>query len=146
MTRHLPAAARYLLGAIFVVFGINAFLHFIPTPAPPEKVVPFMVGLASTGYFFPLLKVTEIGSGLLLLSNRFVPLALVLLSPVVVNIAAFHLALQPSGLGLAAFMVALQSYLGWAYRSSFRGVLAARAEPSTATAHRSTDRVPAHAS
>jgi hypothetical protein len=137
MIRHLPAAARYLLGTIFVVFGSNAFLHFIPTPPPPDKVIPFMTGLASTGYFFPLLKATEIGSGLLLLANRFVPLALVLLSPVVVNIVAFHLALQPSGLGIALLLVVLQSYLGWAYRSSFRGVLAAYARPSSAPAHRS---------
>jgi putative oxidoreductase len=142
MTRHLPTVARTILGTIFVVFGINAFLHFIPMPPPAEEVLPFMTGLMSTGYFFPLLKVTEIGSGLLLLSNRFVPLALVLLSPVIVQIAAFHLFLDRSGLSLAILMVIMQAYLGWAYRNQFLGVLAARAEPAPGAQTPSSSRVP----
>jgi hypothetical protein len=134
------------LGTIFVVFGLNAFLNFIPTPPPAPNTVAFMTGLASTGYFFPLLKATEIGSGLLLLSNRYVPLALVLLSPVIVNIAAFHWVVDPSGLAMALLLLLLQSYLGWAYRGAFRGVLAARTEPTRAADSRTSARVPAHAS
>lgn len=146
MTRHLPSVARYLLGTIFFVFGLNAFLHFIPNPPPPERVMPFMTGMMSTGYFFPLLKGTEIACGALLLSNRFVPLALVVLSPIVVQIAAFHFLFEPSGAGMAAFLVLTQSYLGWAYRGYFRGVLTMKTEAAQGSAAPKSSRVPATAS
>jgi uncharacterized membrane protein YphA (DoxX/SURF4 family) len=133
MSRYVPHIARILLGTIFVLSGIVMLLHLVPTPPPPEKVLPFMTGMMSTGYFFPLLKATEITCGLLLLSNRFVPLALVVLSPVIVHIAALHLFLDRSGLGIALTMVALQAYLGWAYRSYFRGVLTAKTEPASSS-------------
>lgn len=129
MTRHLPTIARVLLGLIFFVFGLNGFLNFIPAPPPPEVIVPFMKGLMSTGYFFPLLKATEVTCGLLLLANRFVPLALILLSPIIVQIAAFHFLLAHNGYAMVAFLVATQAYLGWAYRSHFRSVLVAKAIP-----------------
>lgn len=142
MTRHLPSIARYLLGTVFFVFGLNGFLHFIPTPPPSEKVLPFMTGMMSTGYFFPLLKATEVTSGFLLLSNRFVPLALVLLSPIIVQIAAFHLFLDGSGVGMVVVLLVAQGYLGWAYRSYFRGVLTARTEPARRSDSPNSSRVP----
>jgi uncharacterized membrane protein YphA (DoxX/SURF4 family) len=129
--RYAPTAARILLGLIFFVFGLNGFLQFIPMPPPPAAAGAFLGALAATGYMFPLIKTTEVLAGALLLSNRFVPLALVLLSPIVVNIAAFHLVLSP-GIGLVAVIAALMLYLAWAYRGSFRGVLAAKAAPTDA--------------
>ena len=142
MARHLPTIARYLLGLVFFVFGLNGFLNFIPTPPPDPKVVPFMTGLMSTGYFFPLLKATEVTCGGLLLSNRFVPLALVVLSPIIVQISAFHFVLAPSGIGMVALVLVLQVYLAWTYRSYFRRVLIAKAEPFQTAANPKSNRVP----
>lgn len=147
MTRYLPMVVRFLIGAIFFVFGLNGFFNFIPMPAtPPQKVVPFMTGLMAAGYFFPLLKLTETVCGLLLLTNRFVPLALVVLAPIVVNIAAVHFVLDPSGAPMAAFLLVALAYLGWEYRSYYRGVLTSRAEPAHSSARRSSNQVPATAS
>lgn len=120
-----PTAARLLLGLIFFVFGLNGFLHFLPMPPPEGVAGTFMGGLAATGYFFPLLKGTEVLAGLLLLGNRFVPLALIVLAPIVVQIAAFHLFLAPASLAMAGFLVVAEAYLAWTHRVAFQGVLAA---------------------
>lgn len=122
-----PTAARVLVGVVFLVFGLNGFLHFIPQPPPSGGALAFTGGLASAAYFFPLLKGIEVAAGALLLSNRFVPLALTVLAPVVVNIVAFHLFLAPAGLPLVLAILALEVYLAWSYRSAFAGVLASRA-------------------
>jgi uncharacterized membrane protein YphA (DoxX/SURF4 family) len=129
--RHLPAIARVLLGLMFLVFGLNGFLNFIPQPKDPipEGAMAFAGAMMKTGYLFQLVKGTEVVVGALLLVNRFVPLALVILAPVLVNIVAFHVFLAPSGLGLLAVIVALDLYLAWAYRSAFRALLAARVAP-----------------
>jgi len=129
--RHLPAIARVLLGLMFLVFGLNGFLNFIPQPKDPipEGAMAFAGAMMKTGYLFQLVKGTEVVVGALLLVNRFVPLALVILAPVLVNIVAFHVFLAPSGLGLLAVIVALDLYLAWTYRSAFRAVLAARVIP-----------------
>jgi hypothetical protein len=136
MVSKAPVAARLLLGLGFLVFGLNGFFHFLPQPAPPARALGFLGGLASSGYFFPLLKSTEIAAGILLLSNRFVPLALTVLAPVLVNIVAFHLFLAPAQIVVPLFLMALELYLAWAYRASFRGVLATRARPAPADAAR----------
>jgi uncharacterized membrane protein YphA (DoxX/SURF4 family) len=129
-TRHFPTVARVLLGLMFAVFGLNGFLNFIPTPAtpPPEGAMAFAIALMKTGYMMPLIKGTELLAGVLLLLNRFVPLALVLLAPVVVNIVAFHAFLAPTGLGMTVVIVGLQLYLAWSYRSAYRLLLTARAK------------------
>jgi hypothetical protein len=129
VVRHLPATARILLGVVFFVFGLNGFLHFLPQPAPPERALAFVGALMGTGYMFPLIKGTETVVGALLLSNRLVPLALTLIAPIIVNIAAFHAALEPSGLPLAIFVLALELFLAWAYRDAFRPMLAVHAKP-----------------
>src|SRR5438046_2152993 len=96
----LPVAARFILGAAFFVFGLNGFLHFLPNPPAPPAAAGFAGALAATGYMFPLLKGTEVLAGFLLVSGLFVPLALALLAPVLVNILAFHAFLAPAGLPL----------------------------------------------
>ena len=96
----LPAVARILLGLVFFVFGLNGFLHFLPQPPLSGPAGDLMGALAATGYMFPLIKGTEVVVGALLLSGRFVPLALTVLAPVLVHIAAFHLALAPTSLGM----------------------------------------------
>lgn len=129
-----PVAARLLLGGAFLLFGLNGFFQFLPMPPVPGRAGEFLGALAATGYMFPLIKGTEVAAGALLLSGRFVPLALTLLAPVVVNILAYHAALAPAGLGLPVVLAALGVYLAYAYRASFAGVLASGAQPVSAAA------------
>lgn len=126
----LTMAARILLGLIFTVFGLNGFLNFLPPPELPEAAVPFMTGLASTGYFFPMLKLVEVVAGICLLAGLFVPLALILLAPIVVNIAMFHFLLAPGEWWMGVLVVVLEIIVAWGYRDSFSGVLEMRAKPS----------------
>lgn len=121
--------ARIVLGLIFVVFGLNGFLQFLPPPPLEGSAAAFMGALAATGYMFPLIKGTEVVAGALLLGNRYVPLALVLLAPVVVNIVLFHTVLAPPN-PVTFMVVGLLGFLAWAYRDSYQGVLAAIAKPS----------------
>ncbi|MDP3072980.1 MAG: DoxX family protein [Opitutaceae bacterium] len=130
--RHLPTIARVLLGLVFFVFGLNGFFFFIPAPPPeqlPAGLVAFSTAMMNTGYLFQLVKGTEVLVGALLLLNRFVPLALTLLAPVIVNIVAVHALLAPSGLPMAVVILGLELYLAWSYRSAFRPMLAARVTP-----------------
>ena len=129
--RRLAAVARLLLGLVFLVFGLNGFFNFIPPPpAPmPAGAVAFIGALVGTGYMLPLLAVTQTIVGGLLLLNRFVPLALALIAPVIVNIVAFHVFLEPTGIVIAFVVLALEIYLAWAYRAAFRSMLASRAMP-----------------
>lgn len=129
LSRKVPVIARIFLGALFLLFGLNGFLHFLPMPPVPEKAGAFLGALAASGYMFPLIKGTEVIAGLLLLSGRFVPLALTVLAPVVVNIVAYHAALAPEGLVLPLVLTAVGVYLAYAYRASFKGVLEANAKP-----------------
>jgi uncharacterized membrane protein YphA (DoxX/SURF4 family) len=127
---YAPAVGRVLLGLVFFTFGLNGFLQFLPAPSPPpEAAMAFAGALMKTGYMFPLIKGTEVLVGALLLSNRFVPLALALIAPVVVNIVAFHLALAPSGIALASVVLVLELFLAWSYRNAYRPMLAARTSP-----------------
>jgi len=126
----VPTVARVLLGLLFFVFGLNGFLHLMPQPPEPPAALAFLGGLAGAGYFFPLLKATETIAGALLLLNRFVPLALVVLAPVIVNIVAFHAFLAPAGLPVALGALALELVLAWSYRGAYLGVLDARAVPA----------------
>jgi hypothetical protein len=129
-SRYVPGAARYLLGAVFFVCGLNRFLNFLPAPTGPvsEGAMLFAGALFKTGYMFPLIKGTEVLCATLLLTNRFVPLALALLAPVTINIVAFHAFLAPSGLGLAVFLMLLQIRLAWAHRSVYAPMLTPRAK------------------
>src|SRR5712671_7648069 len=93
--------ARSLLGLVFVVFGSNMFLHFIPMPPPPEGPArDFMTALFMSHYVYVVGALQVVG-GLLLLAGRWVPLGLTLLGPVIVNILCFHILMAPSGLPMA---------------------------------------------
>jgi putative oxidoreductase len=122
--------ARILLGLIFVVFGLNGFLNFIPRPRiPPSYLLDFVTVMGKSHYMVPVFVLQVIG-GLLLLVNRFVPLALALLGPVLVNIWIFHLLFQPSGLPPGAFTTLLWLIVFYAYRQYFAGIFTANATPS----------------
>ncbi len=129
--RHLTTAARILMGLAFVVFGLNGFLNFLPQPKTPmpEGAAGFAGALMKTGYMFPLVAGTQLLVGVLLLLNRFVPLALALIAPIIVNIIAFHVFLAPSTIGPGILVLVLELYLAWAYRKAYRPMLAMRAKP-----------------
>ncbi len=129
--RHIPTFVRIVMGLMFFVFGLNGFLHFIPQPkdAMPEGAVAFAGALMNTGYMFHLVAGTQFIVGVLLLLNRFVPLALALLAPIIVGIVTFHLFLAPKGTGMAIFVLVMELYLAWAYRSAFRPMLKMRVTP-----------------
>jgi len=128
---YLPAVLRVLIGALFVVMGLNLIFNFLPQPpgAMSPGAVAFGNGLAASGYMPVLLGGTQVVAGALLLVSRYVPLALALLAPVIVNIVFFHAFLQRSGLVVAIPVAAIEMYLAWVYRDYFRSVLTARANP-----------------
>ena len=130
LTRTLPVSfhllARVLLGLTFFVFGLNGFLHFLPQPTPPPAAGAFFGALYASGYMLPLLKGTEVLAGALLLAGIFVPLALALLAPIIVNIVAFHLFLAPGNWGVLALVLASELFLAWTYRAAFAPMLRVR--------------------
>ena len=130
-TRHFPTIARILLGLPLFIFGLNAFFNFIPQPTTPmpEGAAAFAGALMKSGYMMQLIGVTQLIVGLFLLSNRFVPLALALFAPFMVNSVAFHLFLERTGLVMAIIFLALELYLAWSYRQAYRSMLAARVDP-----------------
>jgi uncharacterized membrane protein YphA (DoxX/SURF4 family) len=128
-TRFFPAIARVLFGLPLVVFGLNGFLNFIKPPPDlvmSEKAIQFSTALMESGYMTPLIGTTLLVPGLLLLINRFVPLALVLLAPFLVNSILFHVFLERSGLPMAVIFVALELYLAWVYRAAYRPLFVSR--------------------
>ncbi len=130
--RHLPAIARYLMGLPLLLFGLNAFLNFIPQPKTPMPAgaADFTGALMRSGYMMQLIGTTHLLVAASLLSNRFVPLGLALFAPFIVNAMAFHLCLERTGLPIAAVFMALELYLAWKYRRAFQGMLASRASPA----------------
>ena len=117
---------RLFLGLVFIVFGLNFFLHFMPTPPAPPRGAAFAGALFASGYLFPLVAATQVVAGLLLVSNRFVALTLTVLAPIVINIVGFHLFLAPSGLGLALALLASELALAWNHRAAFAPMLRPR--------------------
>jgi putative oxidoreductase len=117
--------ARVLLGLVFVVFGSNIFLHFIPMPRPPATLAgDFSKALVESHYIYVVGLLQVIG-GLLLLIGRYIPLGLTLLGPVIVNIVLVHIFLDPSGLPIAIIISLLFIFLVWRYRDAFAGILRA---------------------
>jgi uncharacterized membrane protein YphA (DoxX/SURF4 family) len=110
---------RILLGLVFGVMPWMAVLHLAPNPPMPPAATAFVTALARSGYMLPLVWGTEIVGGLLVLSGIFVPFALVLLAPVVVNIFLYHVFLNRSGLGLAIVICALEMFVAWQHRRAF---------------------------
>jgi len=124
----VAAIARYLLGLMFLVFGSNMFLNFIPMgPMPTGLAGQFTVALFAAHYFYVVGAIMVI-SGVLLVVNRFVGLGLTLLGPVLFNILTFHLLMSPSGIGPGAFATLLWLLVAWEHRIVFERLFAARLE------------------
>src|ERR1700750_650586 len=104
--KRASAIARYLAGVIFLVFGLNGFLNFIPMPPPGGIAGEFMGALYASHYLWVIFAF-QLVAALLLLANRYVPLALAILAPVIVNILSFHILMAPTGLPLALFVAVL---------------------------------------
>jgi hypothetical protein len=114
--------ARYLLGVIFLVFGLNGFFHFIPQPPPSGLALQFLMAV-SASHFMAAVFAVQIAGGALLLLNRYVPLALVMLSAVIFNIVVFHVTMAPSGLPFALVVVVLWLLVAAGVRTAFGGIL-----------------------
>lgn len=119
--------ARILLGLLFTVFGLNGFLHFIPAQMPTGLAGQYM-GALFMSHYYVVIFLCQLAGGLLLLVNRYVPLGLILLGPVLVNILLFHLNLLPQGLPMALFAVVMWLVIFFSVRKAFAGVFASRVE------------------
>src|SRR5437870_3305704 len=118
----IATIARFLLGFIFFVFALNGFLHFIPASLPSGTAGQFVGALFVSNYLVVVF-LLQLISAVLLLSNRYVPLALTLLAPIIVNILLFHMLMAPSGLLLAMVVTMLWIVVFLSVRSAFAGLL-----------------------
>jgi len=114
--------ARYLLGLTFLTFGLNGFLNFIPMPPPTGTTAQFF-GAIFVSHLYVVLFVLQIAPALLLLVNRYVPLALTILAPIIFNILCIHIFMAPVGLPLAVVVTVLWFLTTWSVRSAFSGIL-----------------------
>jgi putative oxidoreductase len=114
--------ARVLLGLAFVVFGSNAFFHFLPMPPPPQGLVgEYLHMFFASGYVY-VIGGLQLLCGLLLLVGRFVPLALTILGGIIFNILVFHALMAPEGFPPAIVVTILELFLVWRYREAFAGI------------------------
>ena len=118
----LTVIVRVLLGVMFVVFGSNVFLHFLPMPPMSGHPADFFSVMSATGYLTWIGAFEMIG-GALLLVGRFVPLGLLVIGPIVLNIDVYHLCVDRSGLGMAAIVSALSLFSVWRSRRAFEGLI-----------------------
>jgi putative oxidoreductase len=119
--------ARILLGLVFTVFGLNAFLGFIPMPPLPSGLAGQFIGALFASHYVYVVSAVQLAGGVLLLVNRYVPLALVLLGPVIVNIFFFHVLMDWTGLPTAILVVLLWGILAFRHRQHFSGIFVQRA-------------------
>jgi putative oxidoreductase len=119
--------ARILLGLVFLVFGLNGFLNFLHAPIPPGPAGQFVTLLGPTIYM-QFVSLVQVAGGLLLLSGQFIPLALILLGPVIVNILLFHISFQPAGLPPGLLAAVLWFIIFFGVRRAFAGVFAQKVE------------------
>jgi putative oxidoreductase len=118
--------ARYLLGLIFLVFGLNGFLHFIPMPPPKGVLAGQFAGAIFASHYWVVVFGIQVLGGVLLLVNLYVVLALVLLGPVIVNILFFHALMAPEGIPLATVVVILWAILAVRYKQYLASIFVQR--------------------
>src|ERR1700683_750076 len=125
--RTASVVARYLTGVIFLVMGLNGFLNFIPLP-PPSGVAGQFMGALYVSHYLWVIFAFQVLAGVLLLVNRYVPLAVAVLAPIIVNILSFHTLMAPSGLSLALFVAVLWAVIFVDVRPAFAGLLQSRVD------------------
>ncbi len=119
---------RILLGFMFTVFGLNGFFHFIPQPPPANPLAIQYMTVLATSHYFVVVFLVQVVAGVLLLSGRFIPLALAMLAPVLVNILLYHSLMDPSGLPVAGFATILWIVIFVRFRAAFNGLFQSRLE------------------
>ena len=126
--------SRYLLGLVFLVFGLNGFLHFIPVPPPKDPLARQYLGALFVSHYLVMIYLLQIVPGALLLANRYVPLALTLLGPVLANIVFFHAFMAPEGLPLPLVLTVLWVVVACYHRAAFAGLFQTRGPQSAVLA------------
>ncbi|HUR09833.1 MAG TPA: hypothetical protein VM012_00605 [Flavitalea sp.] len=115
--------SRILLGIIYLVFGLDYFLHFIPyQPNHTGRVAAFKAALMDVGYFYPMIKSIQIAGGLSLITNRYAPFFAVVLFPISLNVFLYHTILVPSGWPMGVLLIVPNLFLGYAYRNYYSGM------------------------
>ena len=117
---------RVLMGLLLIFASVTFFLNLIQPPPMTGDIKTFNEGLAASGYLFTLLKFTELVCGIAFVTGRYVPLASVVIAPVIVNIFFVHLFLAPEGLPVAIFLVLGNLFLAYAYWDKFKPLLEAK--------------------
>ena len=128
--RTASVIARYLTGVIFLVMGLNGFLNFIPLP-PPVGIAGQFMGVLYVSHYLWVIFAFQVMAGVLLLVNRYVPLAVAVLAPVIVNILSFHALMDPSGLPLALLVAVLWAVIFVDVRPAFAGLFQSRVDRSS---------------
>ncbi len=119
----ITVVARILLGVVFVFFGLNGLLNFLPQPPLPPGPAGQFLGALFASHYVVAVALLQVVSGALFLVNRYVPLALTLIGPVIVNILLFHLLMAPAGIFPGALAAVFWIIVAWHYRSAFAGIL-----------------------
>lgn len=117
---------RTLMGLLFLFASITYLFNLIPPPPLSGNVKLFMDGMLATGYMMTLIKITELSCGVAFVANRFVPLASVVIAPIIVNISFFHLIVDQSGLPVAIFLVFANSFVAYSNWAKYKPMLAAK--------------------
>jgi len=121
--KKLTTISRVLLGFIYLVFGLDYFLHFIPyEPNHTGRVAAFKAGLKGVGYFYPMIKSIQIVGGISLLINQYAPFFAVVLFPISINVFLYHTILVPSGWLMGVLLIIPNLFLGYAYRKYYSGM------------------------
>ena len=121
--------ARVVLGFIYLVFGLDYFLHFIPyQPNHTGAAAALKNGLMAAPYMYPMMKSIQIIGGISLLTNRYAPFFAVVLFPISLNVFLFHTVLVPSGWLMGVLLLVPNLFLGYAYRNYYSGMFVRKAE------------------
>ncbi|MGH1365654.1 MAG: DoxX protein [Calditrichia bacterium] len=136
MQERIPQITRLVLGAILLIFGINKFAAFLPNFELQGDALAFMTALVGTGYIMPIVAIVEIAVGAMLVSNKYVPLALLLLAPISVNIVGFHAFLDPANIAPGLIVAAANLVLLFAYKPYYSGALTQDAVANPAAAEK----------
>jgi putative oxidoreductase len=119
--------SRILLGFLYLVFGLDYFLHFIPyQPNHTGRVAAFKAALVGVGYFYPMIKSIQVFGGISLLINRYAPFSAVVVFPISVNVFLYHTILVPSGWLMGVLLIVPNLFLGYAYRKYYSSMFVAK--------------------
>jgi hypothetical protein len=125
--KKFTTVSRVLLGFLYLVFGLDYFLHFIPyEPNHTGKVAAFKAGLKGVGYFYPMIKSIQVTGGISLLINQYAPFFAVVLFPISLNVFLYHTILVPSGWLMGVLLLFPNLFLGYAYRKYYSGMFVKR--------------------